>query len=168
MTFCLTVMMLYVALKLYFQQNTQTVYNFTGFLNDCQFNLSLFKFQDFNKGKMQNIEDSLESLVSRRLIYDFEKSRKRNTNAKSWSRFGSSLKSQRIVLLTRLWSIASMIFKRSGKWFCNIIYKKMLSHEGLSMSNIFSFPKIALNCLLLYLVIKQYLGLVIPLSRAAF
>lgn len=83
MTFCLTVMMLYVALKLYFQQNTQTVYNFTGFLNDCQFNLSLFKFQDFNKGKMQNIEDSLESLVSRRLIYDFEKSRKRNTNAKS-------------------------------------------------------------------------------------
>ena len=59
-------MMLYVALKLYFQQNTQTVYNFTGFLNDCQFNLYLFKFQDFNKGKMQNIEDSLESLVSRR------------------------------------------------------------------------------------------------------
>ena len=59
-------MMLYVALKLYFQQNTQTVYNFTGFLNDCQFNLYLFQFQDFNKGKMQNIEDSLESLVSRR------------------------------------------------------------------------------------------------------
>ena len=76
-------MMLYVALKLYFQQNTQTVYNFAGFLNDCQFNLYLFQFQDFNKGKMQNIEDSLESLVSRRLIYNFEKSRKRNTNAKS-------------------------------------------------------------------------------------
>ena len=52
------------------------------FLNACQYNLYSLKFQYTNKGKRQNIADSLDSLASRRLVYNLENSRKRSANTK--------------------------------------------------------------------------------------
>ena len=51
-----------------------------GFLNICQFNEYLLKFQDSNKNKTQNIRGLLDSLFSKRLVYNLENSPTTNTN----------------------------------------------------------------------------------------